>query len=56
LFFLHSYGSPLCILHQPNIVAGAVLVLASHLSSESLDEGWWNAVSLDGFIIHGKYM
>ncbi|KAI8334358.1 cyclin-like protein [Chlamydoabsidia padenii] len=45
-------GSPLCILYQPNIIAGAVLSLASHLSSEPLEEGWWDRVNLDGSLIH----
>ncbi|CAO3584914.1 unnamed protein product [Absidia cylindrospora] len=52
MLLYQCYGAPLCILHQPNILAGAVLLLASHLSSEPLEEGWWNLVRLDGFIIH----
>ncbi|SAL96782.1 hypothetical protein [Absidia glauca] len=45
-------GSPLCVLYRPSVIAGAVLVLASHLSSEPLEEGWWDLVHLDGSMIH----
>ncbi|KAI8098943.1 cyclin-like protein [Halteromyces radiatus] len=45
-------GSPLCVLYQPNIVAGAALLLASHLSSEPLEENWWELANLDGSMIH----
>ncbi|KAI8331528.1 cyclin-like protein [Chlamydoabsidia padenii] len=45
-------GSPLCLLYQSNVIAGAVLLLASYMSSDTLKEGWWNDVHLDGPTIH----
>ncbi|SAM08417.1 hypothetical protein [Absidia glauca] len=45
-------GAPLCLLYEPNLIAGAALLLASYMSSESLEEEWWEAVHLDGPAIH----
>ncbi|ORZ13968.1 cyclin-like protein [Absidia repens] len=51
MLLYQSCGAPLCILYRPNIIAGAVLLLASQMSSESLEEGWWDLVNLDGSVI-----
>jgi hypothetical protein len=53
LILVFSCGSPLCVLYRPSVIAGAVLTLASHLSSETLEEGWWDLVHLDVSMIHG---
>ncbi|KAI8068597.1 cyclin-like protein [Gongronella butleri] len=46
------YGSPLCALESPRVVAGAAILLASHLYTEQLPDHWWDRVDLDGPTIH----
>ncbi|RCI06609.1 hypothetical protein CU098_013164 [Rhizopus stolonifer] len=41
-------GSPVCVLYKPDVVAAAVLLLASHFSStDKLSENWYEALDDD---------
>ncbi|CAO3676058.1 unnamed protein product [Rhizopus stolonifer] len=50
-------GSPVCVLYKPDVVAAAVLLLASHFSStDKLSENWYEALDddVDASEVHGR--